>query len=114
MSIIGALIATACIDMQGNYGPACKSALEAGTKQVGLEQAVSKVEGDAGRWADKEADKLIDKDIKGTVGGVLFLAKIYKDRKIAVPLPTADLVSSANTVIDDAGRSASLVVVWNF
>lgn len=106
------LIASACIGLSGNKQQACEKALEAGSKQTGIEQNVDKFQKVVERKAKDGAEDVIGKDGVDVVGGGVFVAKTIVDRSVKFNAPTFDLCDRVTSQVGIDKYSVELE--WGF
>lgn len=82
------MITSACIGMSGNANEACMKALEAGSKQTGIEENINKAQKVVEKTAEKTANEVLGKKTMEIAGGTIFLAKTVADKSIQFNLPT--------------------------
>lgn len=83
MALLDSMILTACMGMSGQSNDACVKALQAGTKQSGVEQNVSIYEKRQTKNLEYTANDWFGKQAVGIVGGAVWLGKSVSERKAA-------------------------------
>ena len=88
MAILEALISLSCAGLSGNPHDACTKALQAGSKQSGVEQNVNHVEDHYSKLADQQARYLVGNDgmMAGAVIGGTGKAIIDKTATFKFPI----------------------------
>lgn len=83
MALLDSMILTACMGLSGQSNDACVKALQAGTKQSGVEQNVNSYETRQTKGLEYKAYDWFGKQTVGVVGGAVWLGKSVSERKAA-------------------------------
>ena len=112
MAILEALISLSCAGLSGNPHDACTKALQAGSKQSGVEQNVNNVENHYSRLADQQARYFVGNDgmTAGAVVGGAGKAIIYKSATLKFPffMPSMFLTTQVSS------SKSMLGLEWRF
>lgn len=112
MSAIAALITSACLGLSGSGQEACNKALEAGVKQIGIEQSVNTLEKNVSRDADQKGHYYLGDKGMEMVGGGAFLAKTIIDRALVFSAPTFGICDQIVNKVEP--NKYSLQLQWRF
>lgn len=113
MGIIDTLIVTSCMGFQaGQAQDACQKALQAGSKQSGIEKVVNNKEQQITKKADQTAKEMLGETTVGVVGGTVFLAKTISEKKVSLGLPTLGMCNSIKAEVSD--KQSQLKLEWKF
>lgn len=112
MAIISSLITVSCIGLSGQNNDACTKALEAGTKQSGIEQETDTYESNKLKYLETGSYNVLGKENAQVMGGTIWLTKMIVDKKASINLPNLGICNSLTTQIDTT--SAKLVFKWQF
>lgn len=111
-TVVAAFITSACLGLSGNGEQACQKAMEAGSKQSGIEQNVNKFEKTVERKATYKATDLLGKAAIDVVGGGLFLAKTVVDKSVQFNVPT---LGTCDKITNKVGVDKySVQMEWGF
>lgn len=106
------MIVSACLSFNGQGKEACEKALEAGSKQSGIEQNVNQAQDRLEDKAKKNAKDLLGDTTMDVVGGTVFLAKTISDKSVKFSLPTMGL---CDKITNEVGPDKyQLQMVWRF
>lgn len=81
MALLDSMILTACMGMSGQSNDACVKALQAGTKQSGVEQNVNTYESRQTKGLERTAYDIFGRSTVGVVGGAVWLGKSVSEKK---------------------------------
>ena len=113
MGLLDTLIVTSCLSFQpGPQQDACKSALQAGTKQSGVEKVANDQEKKVTEKADTTAKELLGEQAVGVVGGTVFVAKTISEKRVSFGLPTFGLCNAVRAEVSD--KQSNLKFEWKF
>lgn len=113
MGLLDTLIITSCMGMQsGQPQDACQKALQAGTKQSGVEKVANDQETAITKKADTKAKDLLGEQTYSVVGGTVFLAKTVSEKKVSLGLPTMGICNSIKAEVSD--KQSQLKLEWKF
>lgn len=112
MSAMTALITSACIGLSGAHQQACEKAIEAGSKQTGLEQSVDQIQKMVERKANNKAKDIIGKSGMDIAGGGIFLVKTAIDKSVKINLPTLGICDRISTQV--GVNQNSMQMEWGF
>lgn len=112
MSILETLIVTSCVGVPSTYLDACNKALQAGTKQSGVEQSVDAAETKVGKKADNIAKEYVSENVAGVIGGAAFVAKSVSEKSATLNLPNMGICTTIKTTV---GKDKSVLKLeWKF
>lgn len=112
MSALESIIVASCVGMSGNANDACQKALQAGSKQSGVEQNMNQTEVGVTKRADATAKEYLGEPTYDVVAGIAVVAKTVSDKSAIVALPTMGLCSSFKAEIKQDKQVLKLE--WNF
>lgn len=111
-NVMTAMITSMCIGLSGNVQEACTKALEAGSKQTGIEHGVELMQKNAEIKADRQAHYLLGDKGMEIAGGGVFLIKTAVDKSVQFALPTFGL---CDRIINNVGTDKySMQMFWGF
>lgn len=96
----------------GSPQQACEKALQAGSKQSGVETAANDEEKRVTQKADAKAKEFLGEKAVGVVGGTVFIAKTISEKKVTFGLPTLGVCDSVKAQVSD--KASELKIEWNF
>lgn len=112
MAILESIIVASCVGMSGQAQDACNKALQAGSKQSGMEQSFDSYEQHQTKMLEQTAYDWFGKDAVGVVGGTVWVGKAVAEKKASVGLPSFGI---CNKMSAEVGQKASqLVLKWSF
>jgi hypothetical protein len=110
-SAMAIMITSACMGLSGVTNDACSKALEAGSKQSGIEQDVDLLQKGLEREANKKARYLVGDTGMGFVGGGIFIAKTVRDKEVKFNVPTLGI---CDRITSNLGTEKySLELMWS-
>lgn len=107
MAILDSLIVASCIGLSGQQNTACTSALQAGTKQTGIEQSTNSYERRNVKKLEGKATDWFGKDAVGFVGGTAWAAKVAIEKKASFGI-------TRNISAEISKDLTQLVLRWTF
>ena len=107
-SLVSTAIVALCVSAQGSYGDACKSALDAGTRQVGLRGQVDRAEDDTVKYLDTKVQATLTKEQYSVLGVTGFVFKTARDQRVKFNLPNLGLCNNINTEITPSSYNIQL------
>lgn len=107
MAILDSLIIASCVSFSGQQQQACNAALQAGTKQSGIEQSASSFEHKNVKKIENTAIGVLGKDAVGIVGGTAWLIKAAAEKKAVFGI-------SRNISAEVGDEITRLVFKWTF
>jgi hypothetical protein len=112
MGAMTALITSACIGLSGSGQEACNKALEAGSKQSGIEQDVDRIEKHVTQNADQKGHEYLGDKGMEVVGGTAFVAKTLIDKSLVFGVPTFGICDRIVNKVEP--NKYSLQLEWKF
>lgn len=112
MSAIGNLLLSICTAQTSGYVPACNNSINAGLKQTGYEQMISKKEKKLESNFIKDIKKALGEKTTNVTAATLYLAKIASDKKVTFGLPNMGICDRMSNEITN--NSYSLRLEWIF
>lgn len=112
MGALQTIITASCVSLSGVAQDACNKALEAGTKQSGVEQNVNKIEDNVSKTADKQARSVVGNSGMDVAGGVAFIAKSVVEKSAIFALPTFGLNMSLKAQV--GAEKSGLSLEWKY
>lgn len=110
--LLGSVILSACLGLEGSYYEACSKAMDAGTRQIGLRAEADRLDGQLNRYVQSQGYKLLGKEGMDAIGFIGFGTKSVREEKVAFKLPNLGLCNSINNEIGK--DSYSIKIQWNF
>lgn len=112
MGVLDTLIVTTCLGVSGPSNQACNKALEAGTKQTGVESQVDSLETKTTKMAEKDAKQYLGETSVFLLTGTAMATKAVIDKSATVKLPTLGI---CNSITANVGPQKSLLsLMWKF
>lgn len=106
------IIASACMGLSGSANDACVKALDAGSRQTGIEQDVNMAQKTIERKANKEAYVLIGHTGMEIAGGGIFITKAVIDKSVQFNMPTMGM---CDRITNNVGHDKYfLLLEWGF
>lgn len=109
-SAMALMITSACLGLSGNGQQACEKALEAGSKQSGIEQNVDKTQKYIEKAADRKAHDLLGQQVMEIAGGGIFIAKTVVDKSVQFSVPTLGICDRITSQV--GVDKYSMQMVW--
>lgn len=110
-SLMTSAIVALCVSSPAMYQSACNSAVDAGTRQVGLRQDVDSFEEKTVSVAKSKTEAALG-DQKWFLGAALFSAKVAKEKKVDFKVPDIGVADSIKGTV--APKSYGMVFEWKF
>lgn len=107
-----AIVTSACIGLSGSAREACSKALEAGSKQSGIEQDVDTFQKNVEKQANNEAHEYFGDTGVEVLGSSLFLLKTVIDKSVRFNAPTFGLCDSVTNQVGP--NDYKLLLEWKF
>lgn len=112
MALLDSFIMVSCMGMSGQQNEACLKAMEAGFKQTGFQQSANAYEEKNVKLLEQDAYLFFGKDNVTVVGGAVWVAKSFADKKATFDLPNFGLCDKIFTQIESGGTH--VFFKWNF
>lgn len=112
MAAMEAIIIASCLGLSGNQRDACVKALEAGSKQTGVEQKVNNIEDKVSKTADKDARAIVGDTGMEVGASVGFIAKAAIEKSATFRFPVFRPAMYLNTQI--GVEKSTLGLEWKF
>lgn len=109
-SAMALMITSACLGLSGNPHEACEKALEAGTKQAGIEQNVDKAQKMVESTADRTAHEILGQQTMELAGGGIFIAKTVINKSVQFNVPSFGLCDKITSQVGT--DKYSMQMVW--
>lgn len=107
MALLDSVIMTACMGLSGQSNDACTKALQAGSKQSGVEQNVGTYETHQTKILEYKAYDWFGKQAVGVVGGAVWLGKSVSEKKASFGI-------YGPLHMDVGQKLTQLVLKWTF
>lgn len=106
------IIVSACLGLSGNAKEACQKTIEASAKQTGIEQKINKAQYKVENKANKQVNRLFDKETVDVMGSTVFLAKTVSDKSVKFNVPNMGICDKITSEVGP--NKYYLNTVWSF
>lgn len=105
-------IVAICLSASGQYNTACNKALDAGTKQSGIQQNVDNFENKSLDLAKKNGTETFGSVPVALATAGVFSYKVYKAKSVDFKLPNLGIADTISNQVTD--KSYKLLFTWHW